>query len=109
MIEDEARYLKEAREMTTRLQNKEKGIYENTVIIYTSDHGCHFKTRNFEYKRSCHESSIHTPLVFGGGAIEKTDNIDSLVSLIDLPPTILNLAGITVPESYSGNVLPILI
>lgn len=86
---------------------KEKGIYENTVIIYTSDHGCHFKTRNFEYKRSCHESSIHTPLVFGGGAIKKTDNVDSLVSLIDLPPTILRLAGISVPESYSGNVLPI--
>ena len=71
---------------------KEKGIYENTIIIYTSDHGCHFKTRNFEYKRSCHESSIHTPLVFGGGAIKKTDNQDCLVSLIDLPPTILNLA-----------------
>ncbi len=86
---------------------KEKGIYENTIIIYTSDHGCHFKTRNFEYKRSCHESSIHTPLVFGGGAIEKTDSKDCLVSLIDLPPTILKLAGITVPESYSGNVLPI--
>lgn len=86
---------------------KEKGVYENTVIIYTSDHGCHFKTRNFEYKRSCHEASIHTPLVFGGGAINKTDNNDCLVSLIDLPPTILDLAGISVPESYSGNVLPI--
>ena len=86
---------------------KENGIYDNTVIIYTSDHGCHFKTRNLEYKRSCHESSIHTPLVFGGGAIEKTENKDALVSLIDLPPTILDLAGIPVPDSYSGNVLPV--
>ena len=86
---------------------KEKGIYDNTVIIYTSDHGCHFKTRNFEYKRSCHDASTHTPLVFGGGAIKKTAHNDSLVSLIDLPPTILYLAGITVPESYSGYILPI--
>ena len=86
---------------------KEKGIYDNTIIIYTSDHGCHFKTRNLEYKRSCHDSSIHTPLVFGGGAIEKAGNNDSLVSLIDLPPTILHLAGIPVPDSYSGNVLPV--
>ena len=86
---------------------KEKGIYDNTIIIYTSDHGCHFKTRNLEYKRSCHDASIHTPLVFGGGAIEKTGNKDSLVSLIDLPPTILHLAGIPVPDSYSGNVLPV--
>ena len=86
---------------------KEKGLYDNTVIIYTSDHGCHFKTRNLEYKRSCHDASIHTPLVFGGGAIEKAGNKDSLVSLIDLPPTILHLAGIPVPDSYSGNVLPV--
>ena len=86
---------------------KEKGLYDNTIIIYTSDHGCHFKTRNLEYKRSCHDASIHTPLVFGGGAIEKAGNKDSLVSLIDLPPTILHLAGIPVPDSYSGNVLPV--
>lgn len=86
---------------------KEKGIYGNTVIIYTSDHGCHFKTRNIEYKRSCHDSCTHTPLVFGGGAIKKTESKDCLVSLIDIPPTILDLAGITVPESYSGNILPV--
>lgn len=86
---------------------KEKGIYDNTVIIYTSDHGCHFKTRNAEYKRSCHDSSVHTPLVFGGGAVSKTENKDCLVSLIDIPPTILNLAEIPVPESYSGNILPV--
>ncbi len=86
---------------------KEKGIYDNTVIIYTSDHGCHFKTRNFEYKRSCHDSCVHTPLVFGGGGIKKTEANASLVSLIDLPPTILSLAGIYIPTSYSGNVLPV--
>ncbi len=87
---------------------KEKGIYENTVIVYTSDHGCHFKTRNSEYKRSCHDSSIHTPLVIGGGGINKKAVVDSLVSLIDIPPTLLYLADIPVPESYSGNILPTL-
>ncbi len=86
---------------------KEKGIYDNTVIIYTSDHGCHFKTRNFEYKRSCHDSCVHTPLVFGGGAIPKAESTDALVSLIDLPPTMLKLAGIEIPDSYSGNILPV--
>lgn len=86
---------------------KEKGIYDNTVIVYTSDHGCHFKTRNAEYKRSCHDSSIRTPLVFGGGAIEKEGRRDSLASLIDLPPTLLTLTGIPIPESYSGRVLPL--
>lgn len=86
---------------------KQKGIYDNTVIVYTSDHGCHFKTRNSEYKRSCHDSSIRTPLVFGGGAIKKAENSSALASLIDLPPTLLSLAGIDVPENYQGTVLPV--
>ncbi len=86
---------------------KEKGIYDNTVIVYTSDHGCHFKTRNAEYKRSCHDSSIHTPLVFGGGAVKKANPVESLVSLIDIPSTLLSLADIEIPESYSGNILPV--
>lgn len=86
---------------------KEKGIYDNTIIVYTSDHGCHFKTRNAEYKRSCHEASIHTPLVFGGGAINKKGTVNNLVSLIDLPPTLLSLAGIPVPEHFSGKVMPV--
>ena len=86
---------------------KDKGLYDNTVIVYTSDHGCHFKTRNEEYKRSCHESSIHTPLVFGGGAVDKDEVMNCLVSLIDIPPTLLSLAEIEVPETYSGNILPV--
>ena len=86
---------------------KDKGIYDNTVIVYTSDHGCHFKTRNAEYKRSCHDSSIHTPLFFGGGAVNKSDILDCLVSLIDIPPTLLSLADIPIPETYSGNILPV--
>lgn len=31
-------------------------LLEDTIILFTSDHGCHFKTRNNEYKRSCHEA-----------------------------------------------------
>lgn len=83
----------------------EKGLYDNTVIIYTSDHGCHFKTRNAEYKRSCHDSCVHTPLVIGGGAVGKIGTVENLVSLIDLPPTLLSLAGIDVPEGYSGKAI----
>lgn len=88
---------------------KEKGLYDNTIIIYTSDHGSHFKTRNMEYKRSCHESAIHTPLIISGGPFSGGRKIESLVSLIDLPPTLLELAGIKIPESYSGkSILPML-
>ncbi len=84
---------------------KEKGLYDNTVIIYTSDHGSHFKTRNLEYKRSCHDSATHTPLIIKGGMFEGGKCDDRLVSLIDLPATLLDIAGIEIPESYMGRSL----
>lgn len=81
---------------------KELGIYDDTIIVYTSDHGSHFKTRNLEYKRSCHESSTHTPLIIKGGGFEGGKTETRLTSLIDIPPTLLSMAGIPVPPSYAG-------
>ena len=48
-----------------RVLNKldELGIRDNTIVIFATDHGCHFATRNGEYKRSCHDASIHIPLI----------------------------------------------
>ncbi len=81
---------------------KEKNLYEDTIIIFTSDHGCHFKTRNMEYKRSCHDSAIHIPLVISGGSFKGGKNDSRLVSLLDLPATLLDAAGIKIPKSYRG-------
>ena len=81
------------------------GLADNTLVIYASDHGSHFRTRNAEYKRSCHESSIRVPMVaagpgFAGGAV-----VEPLVSLIDLPPTILTAAGAERPPTMRGRPL----
>lgn len=84
---------------------KEKGLYENTVIIYTSDHGSHFKTRNAEYKRTCHDSAVHVPLIISGARFRGGKKDLRLVSLIDLPPTVLDIAGIEIPESFMGKSL----
>ena len=81
---------------------KEKNLFEDTVIIFTSDHGCHFKTRNMEYKRSCHDSAIHVPLVISGGSFKGGEKDSRLVSLLDLPATLLDVAEIPIPESYRG-------
>lgn len=81
---------------------KEQGLYENTVILYTSDHGSHFKTRNAEYKRSCHESATHTPLIIRGGDFTGGIHETRLTSLIDLPPTLLSIAGIEIPPTFQG-------
>lgn len=75
---------------------------DNTIILFTSDHGCHFRTRNREYKRSCHEASIRVPTFFYGPVFEGRGAFDGLASLIDLPPTLLDAAGIPVPEAMQG-------
>lgn len=81
---------------------KAEEIYDDTVIIYTSDHGAHFKTRNPEYKRSSHESASHTPLIIKGGGFEGGKCEERLSSLIDIPPTILSMADIPIPADYAG-------
>ena len=45
-------------------------LRENTIVLFTSDHGNHFKTRNSEYKRSCHESCIRVPTALCGPGFE---------------------------------------
>lgn len=81
---------------------KSLGLLEDTIILFTSDHGCHFKTRNGEYKRSCHESSIRIPAALYGSSFSGGGRIKKLVSLLDLPPTLLDAAGIPVPTEMQG-------
>jgi arylsulfatase A-like enzyme len=87
---------------------KSLGMDENTIVLFTSDHGCHFKTRNGEYKRSCHEASIRVPTAICGPGFEGGGQLRQLVSLVDLPPTLLDAAGISVPEVMMGrSILPL--
>lgn len=81
------------------------GIAEETLILYTSDHGCHFQTRNAEYKRSCHDASLHIPMIVSGPDFTGGRVCEELVSLLDVPPTLLKAAGVTPPESMAGRAL----
>jgi len=81
------------------------GLADNTLVVYTSDHGCHFRTRNGDYKRSCHDSSIRVPLIAAGPGFGGAQVVEDLVSLIDLPPTLLSAAGVGVPNAMRGRPL----
>ncbi len=85
------------------------GLAGDTLIVYTSDHGSHFRTRNNEYKRACHEGCIRIPLVARGPGFEGGRVVDDLVSLIDLPPTILAAAGVEAPGTMRGRPLQTLL
>jgi arylsulfatase A-like enzyme len=87
---------------------KSLGLIDNTIVRFTSDHGCHFKTRNDEYKRSCHESSIRVPTALQGPGFDSGGQVRGLVSLVDLAPTLLDAAGLPVPEEMEGrSILPL--
>lgn len=81
---------------------EETGQADNTIVIYTSDHGCHFRTRNAEYKRSCHEASLRVPAIVSGPGLPQGRVIEELVSLVDFPPTLLDAAGVAVPGAMQG-------
>jgi len=83
-------------------------IDRETILLFTSDHGCHFKTRNGEYKRSCHESAIRVPTMLAGPGFEGGGALPHLVSLVDLAPTLVEAAGLEVPETMQGrSILPL--
>ena len=88
-----------------RRKLEETGLAENTVVIYTSDHGTHFRTRNREYKRACHDGCIHIPMVVCGPGFRGGRRVDRMVSLLDIPPTILDCAGQEKPDRMQGDSL----
>ncbi|WP_314174791.1 sulfatase-like hydrolase/transferase [Streptomyces winkii] len=86
-----------------------QGELENTVVLFTSDHGCHFKTRNDEYKRSLHDASVRVPTVLSGPGLRGGRRLEELVSHVDLAPTLLDAAGLAVPAEMQGrSLLPLL-
>ena len=78
------------------------GLADNTLVIYTSDHGSHFRTRNSEYKRSCHDGCIRVPMVIQGPGYTGGKVVDELASLIDLPATVVAACGVPVPTYMQG-------
>ncbi|MFS0726723.1 sulfatase-like hydrolase/transferase [Paenibacillus sp. 1P07SE] len=84
-------------------------LIDETIVLFTSDHACHFNTRSNEYKRSCHESSIRVPTAIIGPGFEGGGRRRELTGIVDLPPTLLEAAGIERPEAMEGrSLMPLL-
>ena len=88
---------------------EEEQLAANTIFMFISDHGCHFMTRNQEYKRSTHNSSIRIPLLIEGPGFEGAEIITELVGIINIAPTLLEAAGVAAPAGMKGrSLLPLL-
>ncbi len=90
--------------MVTTLEAR--GQLENTVIVFTSDHGDCLGDHHQVYKFSSHYDSVaRVPLVLAGPGVEALGVRDPLVESIDLGPTFLQMAGLAPLEGASGRAL----
>ncbi len=84
---------------------KEAGLEENTLIVFTSDHGDMDSSHKLEHKQVLYEESVRVPFIMShksripAGIIDDTHLISNG---LDLLPTLCDYAGITTPEELSG-------
>lgn len=85
------------------------GLLDDTVVMFTADHGDLAMEHRQYYKMSMFEGSAHVPLLLMGPGLPSGLQTNHTVSLVDLYPTILELAGIPTPGGLSGHsLLPLL-
>jgi arylsulfatase A-like enzyme len=91
---------------------EKQGLAENTIIIYMGDNGYYMGDRGFAGKWSHYEESLRVPLIVYDPRRPATDRgkVPSAMALnVDVPATILAMAGIEVPTHYQGrSLLPLL-
>ena len=85
---------------------KEMGLYDQSLIIFTSDHGEEFREHGEFIHNQVYEENIHVPLMikFPGGRFSDK-KIKSPVELIDIKPTILNYLQVPVSSHVQGKSL----
>ncbi|MBW8333566.1 MAG: sulfatase [Prolixibacteraceae bacterium] len=84
---------------------EEKGIADNTVVIFMSDNGYYLGERQLAGKWLMHDNSIQIPMIIFDPRVNKHHDISDIVLNIDITKTILDIAGIKAPGEYQGNSL----
>src|SRR5882762_965366 len=90
---------------------KDKGLYQNTVIVLSGDHGESLgehgeKTHGF----FIYNATMHVPLIIHLPGKSAAQVVESIVSLVDLMPTVLQAAGLNIPSQVQGrSLLPLMV
>jgi arylsulfatase A-like enzyme len=91
-----------------RVALKEQGLADNTVIIFMGDNGYFLGDRGYADKWLMYEQSIRVPMMIYDPRQAKTGKgkvVDEMVLNVDVTPTILQLAGVAIPQRYQGTSL----
>jgi arylsulfatase A-like enzyme len=91
-----------------RAELKKKGLDKNTVIIVMGDNGYFLGERQLADKWMMYDNSIRVPLIIYDPRTPKHQDVDEMALNIDVPATILDMAGLNQPKNYHGkSLLPI--
>lgn len=80
----------------------EQGVLEDTLIIYTSDHGEMLGSHGLWHKMQAYEESLRVPLLFSAPWLAQGQRSETAATLLDIAPTILTQNNFSVPDSYEG-------
>ena len=79
------------------------GFGQNTIVVYTADHGLALGSHGLLGKQNVYEHSMGCPLVVRGPGIPAGQSTSALTYLLDLYPTLCGYAGVEVPEGIDGH------
>jgi len=78
---------------------------DNTILVLWSDHGFHLGEKQHWAKRTLWEESTRTPMMFAGKGVPAGKTSDAAVGLVDIYPTLVEVAGLTSPQKFDGTSL----
>lgn len=81
---------------------KKSDQLDNTIIVFTADNGLGLGEHGLMGKQNCYEHSIKVPLIFYGKGVPKNEKRGQLVYLMDIFPTLCDLAEIQHPTDIDG-------
>jgi choline-sulfatase len=84
---------------------RESGLEQNTVVVFTSDHGDLDASHRLEHKSMCYDEASRVPLIVSRKGVTRPGLVDRehLVSTtLDLIPTMCDMAGVAIPEALHG-------
>lgn len=80
-----------------------QGFYDDSYILYTSDHGEALGEHGLFYKQTAYENSVKVPLILKGPGVMTGQARNELVSLVDMYPTIMDIAGLQSEPNRPGS------
>jgi len=88
---------------------KQSGQYENTLIVFASDHGLAIGSHGLMGKQNLYEHSMRAPLILAGPGVRQGKRSDAFAYLLDIYPTLGALTGVTGPDGSEGkSLVPVL-